>query len=278
MGTTERTKGRPPSEGASKSKSGRSFRAEAPVPRSMSSAGAPQGRCVWPPAYPAEAKSLALLRGFLVGLLPGPGHRAMASEGGGGGGRLGMRAGHGRRARADPSPTPDTPPGAIPEDPVQGLRHGPLPARAPEAPVQGMRHGPLPARAQEAPVQGGPCRKKHRLPVQGLRHGPLRERAPEGAVQGLLNAAAAKTGASFCFILFYSGSPFFLRNSLRRLFGPPPVAIVSQWPQLAYHEGSADCSPVAANEKKFPFCASRGCSGAPRRPGTRRTASGDFAF
>jgi hypothetical protein len=38
--------------------------------------------------------------------------------------------------------------------PMQGLRHGPLRARAPAGQVQGLRHGPLPARAPEAPVQG----------------------------------------------------------------------------------------------------------------------------
>jgi hypothetical protein len=42
-----------------------------------------------------------------------------------------------------------------PEEPVQGLRHGPMPPRAPEEPVQGLRHGLLPAaRAPEEPVQG----------------------------------------------------------------------------------------------------------------------------
>jgi hypothetical protein len=59
-----------------------------------------------------------------------------------------------------------------PEEPVQGLRHGLLPARAPEGPVQGLRHGLLPARAPEGQVQG-------------LRHGPLPARAPEAPVQGL---------------------------------------------------------------------------------------------
>jgi hypothetical protein len=70
-----------------------------------------------------------------------------------------------------------------PEEPVQGLRHGLLQARAPEAGrVQGLRHGLLQAWAPEGSVQG-------------LRHGLLRAWVPEGSMQGLRNAAAASAGA-----------------------------------------------------------------------------------
>jgi hypothetical protein len=57
---------------------------------------------------------------------------------------------------------------------VQGLRYGPLRARAPEEQVQGLRYGPLLARAPEGSLQE-------------LRYGLLRARAPEGegSLQGL---------------------------------------------------------------------------------------------
>jgi hypothetical protein len=76
-----------------------------------------------------------------------------------------------------------------PIEPVQGMRHGLVQARATEGHLQGMQHGPVRARAPEGQVQGlrhGPVRA--RAPegqVQGLRHGPVRAQALEGALQGL---------------------------------------------------------------------------------------------
>jgi hypothetical protein len=76
-----------------------------------------------------------------------------------------------------------------PQEPVQGLRYGPLRARVPEEPVQGLRYGPLHAQATQEPVQGlryGPLlARATQEQVQGLRYGPLLARAPGGSLQGL---------------------------------------------------------------------------------------------
>jgi hypothetical protein len=76
-----------------------------------------------------------------------------------------------------------------PQEPVQGLRYGPLRARVQEEPVQGLRYGPLHARATQEQVQGLRyglllARAPEGL-LQGLRYGPLRAPAPEGSLQGL---------------------------------------------------------------------------------------------